>query len=184
MNDALFVRRFERLGDLLRDGHRLVNRDRAVRDELRQVLAFDQFHHEGRDAPALFDAVDGGDVGMIQRGQGLGFALEAREPIDLVRERFGQDLDCDVAIQLRVTRAKDLAHPAFADRRGDLVDAEARARGESQCLRDYTDAGIAVGKLLLISCARGGLNFFAIGVVYRHQWPLAPLICSPERWTY
>ncbi len=40
MNDALLVRRFEPLGDLLRDGHRLVNRDRAVRDELRQVLAF------------------------------------------------------------------------------------------------------------------------------------------------
>ena len=25
-------------------------------------------------------------------------------------------------------------------------------------------------------------NLFAIGVVYRHQWLLAPQICSPERW--
>ena len=65
--------------------------------------------------PRLLDAVDGGDVGMIQRGEDLGFALEARQPIGVVRERFGQDLDRDVAIQLRVARAIDLAHPACAD---------------------------------------------------------------------
>jgi hypothetical protein len=25
-------------------------------------------------------------------------------------------------------------------------------------------------------------NLLALDVVYRHQWPLAPGICSPERW--
>ena len=30
----------------------------------------------------------------------------------------------------------------------------------------------------------GAPNFWALGVVYRHQWLLAPLICSPERWIY
>ena len=55
-------------------------------------------------------------------------------------ERFGQDLDRDVAIQLRVARTKDPPHSAFADRRGDLVDAEARARGKGQCVRDYMGA--------------------------------------------
>ena len=49
-----------------------------------------------------------------------------------MRERLGQDLDRDVAIQLRVARAKDLAHAAFADRRSDLVDAEAGAGSEGQ----------------------------------------------------
>jgi hypothetical protein len=32
-------------------------------------------------AVALFEAVDGGDVGMVQRRQHSGFALEPREPI-------------------------------------------------------------------------------------------------------
>jgi hypothetical protein len=27
-------------------------------------------------------------------------------------------------------------------------------------------------------------NLFALDVVYRHQWPLAPLICCLERWIY
>jgi hypothetical protein len=34
VNDSLFVRRFERLRDLLRDRQRLVERDRALRDPL------------------------------------------------------------------------------------------------------------------------------------------------------
>ena len=39
----------------------------------------------------------------------------------------GQDLDRDVAIQLRVARAIDLAHSACAQRREDLVDANPSA---------------------------------------------------------
>ena len=46
MDDPLLVRRFERLGDLLRDRQRLIDRDRSARNALRQVVAFDQLHHE------------------------------------------------------------------------------------------------------------------------------------------
>ena len=46
MDDPLLVRRFERLGDLPRDRQRLVDRDRAARDPLREILALDEFHHE------------------------------------------------------------------------------------------------------------------------------------------
>ena len=53
MDDPLLVRRFERLGDLLRDRQRLVERDRAARDALRQVVALDQFHHERADVRGL-----------------------------------------------------------------------------------------------------------------------------------
>ena len=37
--------------------------------------------HERRDAADFFKAVDGRDVGMIQRGEHLRFALEAGQPI-------------------------------------------------------------------------------------------------------
>ena len=50
MHDPLLVRGFERLGDLLRDRQRFVERNRAAGDALRQVVAFDQFHHEGQSA--------------------------------------------------------------------------------------------------------------------------------------
>ena len=66
MNDAVFVRGFERLGNLLRDRQRFVEGNRTLRNALRQVIALDQLHHERGNALALFEAVDGGDVGMVQ----------------------------------------------------------------------------------------------------------------------
>ena len=75
-----------------------------------------------------------GDVRMIQRRERLRFALEAGQAIGISRERVGQDLDRDVAIQLRVARAIHLAHAAGADRRGDLVGAEAGAGSEGRVM--------------------------------------------------
>jgi hypothetical protein len=48
---------------------------------------------------------------MVQRRKGLGFAQEAREPLGVVRERLGQDLDRDVTIELGVARPIDFAMP-------------------------------------------------------------------------
>ena len=39
MNDPLFMRGFECVSDLLRDGQRLIEWNRAARNALRQVLA-------------------------------------------------------------------------------------------------------------------------------------------------
>ena len=47
--------------------------------------------------------------------------LEARDPIRIAGERLWQDLDGDVALQLRVVRAIDFAHTAFAKWRFDRV---------------------------------------------------------------
>ena len=67
--------------------------------------------------------------GWFSEARVLRFALEPREPIGVGGERLGQDLDRDVAIQLRVARAIDLAHAAGAEGRQDLVRAEAGAGG-------------------------------------------------------
>ena len=77
-------------------------------------------------------AADCGDVRMIQQGEYSRFALKAREPVGVGRERLGQDLDRDGSVQLCIARAIDLPHPAFADRRGDFVDAKTRAGAEGQ----------------------------------------------------
>ena len=75
---------------------------------------------------------------MVQRGEGLRFALEACEPLGVVRERLGQDFDRDVSVQLGIAGSIHLAHPAFADLGRDLVDAKAGAGGEGQIAVDYT----------------------------------------------
>ena len=70
------------------------------------------------------------DVRMIERGEHLRFALEARQALGVVRERVGQDLDRDVASELRVAGAIHLAHPA-PSRRVNLIRAEASSSGQS-----------------------------------------------------
>ena len=75
------VRGFERLGHLFRDRQRLVDRDGAARDALREILALDELHHERADAGRFLDAVQLRDVGMIERGERLRLALEPHEAI-------------------------------------------------------------------------------------------------------
>ena len=140
MDDAEFVRGVERVGDLLRDRQGFVQRQAigAGRqamgrgDPSRQVVALDQLHHEGGDALALFESIDGGDIGMVQRGKGLGFARESRQTLGVVGKRVRQDLDCDVAIELRVTRPIDLAHASAPEQIGQLEDAETGAGSQGQ----------------------------------------------------
>ncbi|HYN06077.1 MAG TPA: hypothetical protein VES67_01680, partial [Vicinamibacterales bacterium] len=67
VNDARVVRGFERFGDLTRDGEGFVEWERAACETLRQILALDQFHHQG----AILNAVDRRDVGMIERREHL-----------------------------------------------------------------------------------------------------------------
>ena len=100
MDDAPLVRRLERLGDLPRDLERLVDRQRSPRQPLRQRLAVDELQDQRLDAARLLEAVDRGDVRMIQRGQDLRLALEARQPLGVRGERLGQHLDRHVAIEL------------------------------------------------------------------------------------
>lgn len=130
---------------------------RPTHEELRQRQALDELHHERLHATGLFETVDCGDVRMIQRGQRPGFTLEAREPISVVRERFGQDLDRHIPIELRIAGAIHLPHAAFADLSGDVVDAEARAGSESQSRRRglYKRGGRVVAQDVRVPGARG-----------------------------
>jgi hypothetical protein len=66
VDDALLMRGFEGLGDLLRDGQRFAEGDRSTRDALRQIVTLDEFHDQRTDTVGFFDAVDGSDVRMAQ----------------------------------------------------------------------------------------------------------------------
>ena len=114
MDDALLVRRFQAVGDLPRDGNRVVYWDRTAAETYCEVLAGHQFHHE-RDG-RVGQPVDLRDIRMIERRERRGFALEPREPIGIAGEEVRQDLERDVALQPRIARAVDLAHAAGANR--------------------------------------------------------------------
>jgi hypothetical protein len=84
VDDARLVGGVERVGDLPGECQRLIERDRARRDAVRERVALDQFHHDR----ALFEPVDLGNVRVVERRQRLGFPLEARQTIEVGGERI------------------------------------------------------------------------------------------------
>ena len=107
-----------------------------------EVFAFDQLHHERGDAVLLFEPVDLRDVRMIERGERLALrARSARGAPDRRANSVGQDLERDVAIELRIARAIDLPHAAGAKATEEFKAAEARTFSERHpnSVADYTD---------------------------------------------
>ena len=94
-------------------------------------------------ALGLLDAVDLGDVRMIQRGEGPCFTLEARATIRVVSEDRRQNLDGDLAVELDIARAMYLAHPACADQADDLVWPEAGRPPPSAWMENSTPRAAA-----------------------------------------
>ena len=63
------------------------------------------------------------NVRMVERRERLRLTLEPREPFGIAGEDVRENLDRDVAIESSVAGSVDLAHPARAQRRDDLVRA-------------------------------------------------------------
>lgn len=59
-----------------RDRTRLSGGDRTLCDAVGERRSLNQFHDQGMDAAGFLEAVDLGDVRMIQGREGLGFPLE------------------------------------------------------------------------------------------------------------
>jgi hypothetical protein len=125
MDDALLVRRFDGVDDLVRDGQRLVERQRSLRQALCERRPLDELHHEGRCATRLLESVHLCDVRVVERGQQLGLALEARQALAIGGEKARENLHRDIAIELRVAGPIHLPHAASAYCAEDLVGSEA-----------------------------------------------------------
>jgi hypothetical protein len=121
----------ERVRDLLRDRQRFVGRDRAQRDPIGQRRAFHELQHQRAHAVRFFQTVDRADMRMIQRGKYLRFTFEASEAVRIGSECLGQDLERDVAIQLRIARAIHLAHAARPEQAQDFICAKPCTRRQS-----------------------------------------------------
>ena len=104
-----------------------VHGDRTSPQAIGEILAIDELHGERANVARLLDAEQLCDVRMIERGQRLGFTLEARETVRIGGEQLRQDLQRDVTAQPRVAGSIDFAHPAGADGAEDLIGAEPAA---------------------------------------------------------
>jgi hypothetical protein len=144
MHDPELVRGFESIGDLARDRQRIRERDGAAGNQHREIVPLDQFHHERpksrlRRPGNVLDAVDLGDVRMIQRRQRLRFTGEPREAVGVRLKQLGQHLEGHVAIQPRVARPVNLAHPALAEGGDDFErsDPGSRLEGHGGAILPY-----------------------------------------------
>ena len=111
MDDSLGVSRFQCVGNLSCAIESLIDGEGAA-----ERFAFDQLQHQTCRTFGFLQTVNRGDVGMIQRGHGAGFLLEALATGRIVSQRLGQNLQGDFAFEPRVLCPIDLAHPPGAKR--------------------------------------------------------------------
>ena len=96
-----------------------------LRSHRAQRRPLDEFEDQCLRALGVFQPVDGADVGVVQRGEDLGFPLEAGQAVGVGREGVRQDFERDtIPVELRVAGAEDFAHAARADLGGDGVGTE------------------------------------------------------------
>ncbi len=130
MDDALFVRGRQRIGDGRGNREHVGGRHPALGDRGIERLSLDQLHGQEVDAGRLFDREDGDDVRVVDGGEGLGLAPEAVEAVAVGGHLARDHFEGDIAPQLRVGRAVDLTHAAGSQEGDDLKRTEARAGGK------------------------------------------------------
>ena len=99
MDDAFAVRSFESRGDLFEEGNCLVDGDGPAGKSRRQRLAFDELHDEELLAVLCLQTIEGGDVGVIQAREELGFSFETGDAFLVSRKLLGQNFDRDGAVE-------------------------------------------------------------------------------------
>jgi len=92
MDDALLVRRVERLGNLHTQVEHLVQVHGFVPDQMLQGLAVQKLHDDEGMAVMLADFVNCADAGMVERRSGARFALEPLERLTVLGRLLGQEL--------------------------------------------------------------------------------------------
>ena len=89
-----------------------------------RTLAVDVLHDD-EDAAVLFaDFVNRADIGMVERGGGLGLVNQPLRRLMIAVPPLGQHLDGNFSPEFAVLREKDLSHAARAELPEDSVMAD------------------------------------------------------------
>src|SRR5467141_4257320 len=125
MHDAARVGGLDGRGYLSADLQRLASRERASGKALRERLPLDELVYEVVRALHVLEPIDAGDVRMVEGGEQLRLALEAREALGVGGEHWRKGLDGDGAVEAGVAGAIHLSHAPGTLRRDNLVIADA-----------------------------------------------------------
>ena len=93
-------------------------------DPLGQALAVEVLHDDEDAAVFFADFVDRADIGMLERGSGLGLVNQPLPGLITTGPALGQHLDGHFPAECAVFREKDLSHPAGAELPEDSVMAD------------------------------------------------------------
>ena len=121
VHDAFGVSGIERVGDLDGEGKQSVQLEGPNTDEVLQGLAIEKLHGDEGLAVFLADVVNGANVGVVQGGCGLGFALKAGERLRIAGYFIGKEFQGDEAMQARVFGFVNHAHAAAAEFLDDAI---------------------------------------------------------------
>ena len=114
MNDTSLMSGLQRHRDLPRNRQRLLDPNGAPREPIRQCRAFHQLQHQCVHTVRFFQAMDACDIGVIERGQHLRFALEALHSVAGEGERSREHFERNIAVELDIVRTINFAHAAAA----------------------------------------------------------------------
>src|SRR5262245_23725971 len=134
MDDAPAMGRIQSGSDIRSDAQHLIQWQGTLHQPVGQRLPFDLLHHQEEDPFLAADVVQRADVGMVQRGDALGFPLEAGAELLILGKTLGTNLDGHFPIQASIPGAPHLAHAAGTQRADDLVGAQPRAGSEAHRL--------------------------------------------------
>ena len=128
MNNTLGMRCCNSVCSFERIPQRLMYWQQTFLEYFRQSYANDVFHDQICETIHLSDIVQAANVWMVERRNGVGFALETVVEIGALREFRANHLKGNGSAQSSIAGAKHVAHSACAKRRLDPVRTELCAR--------------------------------------------------------
>ena len=121
MDDAFGMGSGKRLRNMQPNLASFAPRNSRLTQALANGLSLQQFH-DGEAYPFdVADIVNRQDVGMRQRRDGLGLALETQQGVGVLGELFRKNFDGDIAIEPEIACPINFAHPPSAKRGKDLI---------------------------------------------------------------
>jgi hypothetical protein len=103
MDDALPVRRIERVRYVNSQRQHSFNLYRSRRNPMLQSYPVEKLHGDERLTVLLVDVINRANVRVVQGRCGLGFALETGEGLRVPSNFLGQELEGDKTVQARVS---------------------------------------------------------------------------------
>ena len=104
-------------------------------------IAIHELHHERRKRAGIFEAIERGDVWMIERREHVRFSPEPGEAFRVAPQRLGKNLQSDITTESWMAAAVYLSHAALSDDGDDFVT----TRGASQARA--TSGGHVTGRV-------------------------------------